>query len=82
MKRNIEVWADYDANGRWCLNIKKTKGSFTLSEISEVAKEWENDFYLLLLDAFHDDEEQFGQTRQGDFVRLYRTDLFYEEGEH
>lgn len=82
MKKGIEVWSDYDKYGRWCLRIKKTKGRFTLDEISEAAKEWEMDFYLLLLDAFHEEEEQFGQVHTGDFVTLYRTDLFYEEGEH
>ena len=84
MKRGIEVWPDYDTSGRWCLKIKKSKGKFTLDEIVQAAKEWEIDFYLLLLDAFHDesDNEQFGEVQTGDFVTLYRTDLFYEEGEH
>lgn len=82
MKKGIEIWSDYDKSGRWCLRIKKTKGRFTLDEIAEAAKEWEMDFYLLLLDAFHEEEEQFGQVQTGDFVTLYRTDLFYEEGEH
>ena len=37
-----------------------------------------------VLDAFHDesDNEQFGEVQTGDFVTLYRTDLFYKEGEH
>lgn len=84
MKRGIEVRTNYDANGRWCLKIKKSKGKFTLDEIIQAAKEWGVDFYLLLLDAFHDesDNEQFGEVQTGDFVTLYRTDLFYKEGEH
>lgn len=82
MKKGIEVWPDYDANGRWCLKIKKQRGRFTLDEIIEAAKEYELDFYLLLLDAFHEETEQFGGVQTGDFVVLYRTDLFYEEGEH
>lgn len=78
------MWSDYDKSGRWCLKLKKAKGKFTLDEIIQAAKEWEVDFYLLLLDAFHDeaDNEQFGELQTGDFVTLYRTDLFYEEGEH
>lgn len=82
MKKGIEVWPDYDLNGRWCLKIKKARGRFTLDEIIEAAQEWELDFYLLLIDAFHEETEQFGEVQQGDFVTLYRTDLFYEEGEH
>ena len=83
MKRGIEVWSDYDRAGRWCLRIKKAKGKLTLDEITQAAKECEYDFYLLLIDAFHEETEQFGEEpKTGDFVTLYRTDLFYEEGEY
>lgn len=83
MKKGVEVWSDYDKSGRWCLRIRKSRGKFTLDEIVEIAREHENDFYLLLLDAFHDEDSvQFAETQHGDFVTLYRTDLFYEEGEH
>lgn len=75
------MWSDYDKNGRWCLKMQKARGRFTLDEIIEAAKEYEWDFYLLLIDAYHDNEEQFGQAQEGDFVTLYRTDLFFEEGE-
>lgn len=81
-KRNIEVWSDYDKGGRWCLKIEKIKGRFTLDEIIEAAREYELDFYLLVIDAFHEEAEQFGEVQTGDFVTLYRTDLFYQEGEH
>ena len=83
MKKGVEVWSDYDKSGRWCLRVKKSKGRFTLDEIVDIAREYENDFYLLLLDAFHDEYSvQFAETQHGDLVTLYRTDLFYEEGEH
>lgn len=82
MKKGTEAWTEYDANGRWCLKIKKEKGRFTLDEIIQVARDWEMDFYLLVIDAFHEETEQFGEVQTGDFVTLYRTDLFYEEGEH
>lgn len=82
MKKGIELWSDYDKSGRWCLRMKKSRGKFTLDEIREAAREYEWDFYLLVLDAFHDDEDQLIETQSGDFVTLYRTDLFYEEGEH
>ena len=26
MKKGTEAWTEYDANGRWCLKIKKEKG--------------------------------------------------------
>ena len=82
MKKNIEVWQDYDKTGRWCLRMQKSRGKFTLDEIREAARDYEWDFYLLVLDAFHDDEDQLMESQTGDFVTLYRTDLFYEEGEH
>lgn len=82
MKKGIEVWPDYDKSGRWCLRMQKPRGKFTLDEIREAARDYEWDFYLLVLDAFHDDEDQLMEAQTGDFVTLYRTDLFYEEGEH
>lgn len=56
----------------------------TLDEIRQAARECEWDYYLLVIDAFHDDfDEQFGDSPPpGDCAVLYRTDLFYEEGEH
>lgn len=82
MKKGIEVRPDYDRSGRWCLRMHKPRGKFTLEEIREAARDYEWDFYLLVLDAFHDDEDQLMESQTGDFVTLYRTDLFYEEGEH
>ena len=82
MKKGIKVWPDYDKSRRWCLRMQKSRGKFTLDEIREAAREYEWDFYLLVLDAFHDDEDQLIETQSGDFVTLYRTELFYEEGEH
>lgn len=84
MKKGISAHSDYDANGRWCLVIEKTRGNLTLEEIKEVAREWEWDFYLLVLDCFHDENDvPYGyDLPKGDKVVLYRTDLFYEEGEH
>ncbi len=84
MKKGIEVSADYDRDGRWCLNITKARGKLTLDEIKEAARSWEWDFYIMILDCFHDQEGemQFTEAPVGDCVTLYRTDLFYEEGEH
>lgn len=83
MKKGIEVYTDYDKTGRWRLNIEKKKGRLTLEEIKEAAKEWEMDFYLLVLDCFHEEDVQYDyDLPKGDKVELYRTELFYEEGEH
>ena len=83
MKKGIEAWPDYDKTGRWKLIIEKKRGRLTLEEIKEAAREWELDYYLLVLDCFHDpDDIQYGEAPQGDRVELYRTDLLYEEGEH
>ena len=79
MKKGIEVWSSYDKQGRWCIRIKKAKGRFTLDEIVETAREYEQDFYLLLIDAYHDTEGQLPEETAGDFVTLYRTDDFLSE---
>ena len=77
MKKGIEVWPDYDANGQWCLRIKKKKGKFTLDEITEIATEWEQDFYALIIKAIDEDMCQyFDDIENGDYMTLYRaTDL-------
>lgn len=86
MKKGIEVWPEYDKQGRWILKVQKKKGKLSLDEIREAARAIEWDFYLLVLDCFHDEDEEmlpdgtFGAPT-GDMVTLYRTDLLYEEGE-
>ena len=83
MKKGIEVHADYDATGRWILVIEKARGRLTLDEIMEAARDWEWDFYLLVLDCFHEEDIPYGcEAPKGDRAVLYRTDLLYEEGEH
>lgn len=83
MKKGIVASADRDASGRWILVIEKKRGRLTLDEIKEAARDWEWDFYLLVLDCFHDEDVAYGyDAPQGDRVTLYRTDLLYEEGEH
>ena len=84
MKKGISVSAEYDVNHRWCLKIEKQRGKLTLDEIKECAREWEWDFYLLVLDCFHEEYDiQYGaDLTKGDMAVLYRTDLLYENGEH
>lgn len=83
MKRGVEVRSDYDRSGRWCLIIKKKKGKLSLDEIKEAAREYEYDYYLLVLDCVHDednDDNPYCEPSKGDMAILYRTDLFCEEG--
>lgn len=81
MKKGIEVWPDYDGDCRWCLRIKKAKGKFTLDEIAEIATEYEQDFYALIIKAIDEDMYQyFDDIEIGDFVTLYRaTDFLRNE---
>lgn len=77
MKKGIEVWPDYDEAGRWCLRIKKARGTFTLDEITEIAREYENDFYALIIKALDLDMEQYyDDIEQGDYVTLYSATDF------
>lgn len=81
MKRNIEVWSSYDANGRWCLCCRKKRGHFTLDELTEVAREWEEDFYAIIIKAVSGNMEQyFDVDYEGDYVTLYRATDFLEGG--
>ena len=68
MKRGIETHTDYDPQGRWMLCIEKARGKFTLDEIIEAAKEWEEDIYALVLKCLDGEWEE----TQGDYVELYR----------
>lgn len=81
MKKGVEVWPDYDGGGRWCLRIKKAKGRFTLDEITEIATEYEQDFYALIIKAIDEDMEQyFDDIDTGDYVTLYSaTDFLRNE---
>lgn len=77
MGKGVEVWADYDANGRWYLAIKKKKGRFTIEEIREIAMDWEQDFYALIIEAIDKGcQDYYDWDFEGDFVRLYRATDF------
>lgn len=82
MKKGIEVYPDYDAGNRWKLVIEKKRGKLTLDEIREAAREYEYDYYLLVLDCFHDQNDEqyyYYETPLGDKVELYRTEILNEE---
>lgn len=74
------MWSSYDANGRWCLCCRK-RGQFTLDELTEIAREWEEDFYAIIIKAVSGDMEQyFDVDYEGDYVTLYRATDFLEGG--
>lgn len=81
MKKGIEVYPDYDRDNRWKLVIEKKRGKLTLEEIKEAAREYEWDYYLMVLDCMHDpfDMQYDEEVPVGDRAELYRTDLLSEE---
>lgn len=80
MKKGIEVWQDYDIAGNWVLHIKKKKGVLSVEEIRQIAMEYEQDFYMLMIKAIDEDTGQYYNTDDidGDFVTLYRADDFFK----
>lgn len=77
MKKGVEVWTDYDQIGRWYLAIKKKRGKLILEEIREIAMEWEQDFYALIIEAIDKDmQDYYDWDFEGDLVRLYRATDF------
>lgn len=75
MKKGTEVWSDFDRTGRLCLHAKKAKGRFTLDEIVDIAREWEENFYAVIINATAGDEDE---NFAGDFVTLYSAEKFFE----
>lgn len=75
MKKGTEVWSDFDHTGRLCLRAKKAKGRFTLDEITDIAREWEENFYVVIINATAGEEEE---DVTGDFVTLYSAEKFFE----
>ena len=60
---------------------RKAKGKFTLDEIIEAAKEWEEDYYAVIVKAMSDETAQYyDDDLDGDCVTLYRaTDFISKE---
>ena len=58
MKKGTTVDSGYDVEGRWHQKLRKAKGKFTLDEIIEAAKEWEEDYYAVIVKAMSDEEIQ------------------------
>lgn len=80
MNENIEVYSDYDLDGRWVLKVRKKKGKFTLDEITEVAKNWIEGVYAVIIRALDLGEEQYGEKKSsGDYIELYDAEKFFNE---
>ena len=76
-RKNIELWSDYDNCGHWYIAIRKKKGSLKLEEIREIAMEWEQDFYALIIEAIDKDmQDYYDWDFEGNLVRLYRATDF------
>lgn len=73
MKNKITVGSTYDRSGLWMLEIKKEKGKLTLDEIIDACKDYENDYYGLIVKAIDEDmEEYYEDDLPNDRVQLYR----------
>ncbi len=80
MKKGIEVWPDYDPAGIWCLRVKKKRGKFTLDEIIDACREYDQDFYMISIKAMEGDMDQYYLVDdfEGDYVTVYRADEFFK----
>ena len=81
MKKGIEVSMDHDCTGKMFLRISKARGQLTLDEITEAAREYEQDIYGLIIRALDDDVSQYYyDAPAGDCVELYPVgELFVKE---
>lgn len=80
-KTKVEVHADYDESGNIIYVVEKSKGRLTLEEIQKALKEYEEDFYFLLVDCLHDEyecyqgwNEDMDDKNKGDRVIAYPAD--------
>jgi len=70
MKRGIEIWSDWDMDGKSVVHIRKAKGKFTLEEIRQILTEYMQDVYLIMIKAMEDLED----GDEGDFVECWFAD--------
>lgn len=70
MRKGTEIWSDYDRAGRWCLDLKKQKGRFTVDEVQEALAEYGEGWYMLLLHCGGEAGDDFA-VGQGDFLQAY-----------
>lgn len=80
-KTKIEVHANYDESGNIIYVVERAKGRLTLEEIQKALKEYEEDFYFLLIDCLHDEfecyqgwNEEIDDKNKGDRAIAYPAD--------
>lgn len=80
MKKGIEVTMEHDCTGKMFLKVTKVKGQLTLDEITDAAREYEQDIYGLIIRALDEDTAQYYYEAPGDCVELYPVgELFMKE---
>lgn len=80
MKKGIEVTMEHDCTGKMFLRISKARGQLTLDEITDAAREYEQDIYGLIIRALDEDTAQYYYDAPGDCVELYPVgELFMKE---
>ena len=74
MKKGVSCETTYDAAGNWMLIVRKERGKLTLEDIREAAREYEEDYYALILKCMSDDISQYWEDDlRGDVAELYRA---------
>ena len=80
-KTKIEVHSDFDDSDNVIYIVEKAKGRLTIEEIKKALKEYEEDFYFLLIDCLHDEDECYqgwnediDDKNKGDRVIAYPAD--------
>lgn len=74
MKKGVSCETTYDAAGNWMLIVRKERGKLTLEDIREAAREYEEDYYALILKCMSDDTSQYWEDDlRGDVAELYRA---------
>lgn len=59
--------------------MKRAKGRFSLDEITDIARKYEEDFYAVVINAMSEETAEYYDVDYcGDFVTLYRAIDFLE----
>lgn len=74
MKKGLSCESTYDAAGNWMLIVRKERGKLSLEDIREAAREYEEDYYALILKCMGDEVSQYWEDDLcGDVAELYRA---------
>lgn len=83
LSKRIHVCPDYDSDSNACYVVTKEKGRLSLNEVRQALREYECDYYFLLADCFHEENEepQFSYEQSGDVIIAYpASDMFKRRG--